>query len=63
MKKGEIYCFLNAYSNYFRKHGKYVGDGLWNVRLKTDRLNYDIFLNFVKKRILKKYLINLNQYI
>lgn len=55
MKKGGIiYCSLNAYSNYFRKHGRYVGYGLWNIKLKTDRLDYDIHLNFVKKKDMKK---------
>ncbi len=55
MKKGGIiYCSLNAYSNYYRKHGKYLGDGLWNIKLKTDRINYNLNLNFVKKKEMKK---------
>lgn len=58
-KESIIYCSLNAYSHYYRKHGKYAGDGLWNVRLKTDKLNYNLLINFVKKKDIKKNLINL----
>ncbi len=51
MKPGaKIYASMNGYNNYYRSHGKEVGDGLWNIKLKTSRLDYDIFLNFVKDK-------------
>lgn len=58
MKPGaKIYASMNGWSNYFRKHGKYVGNGLWYVKFKTkgNRYEYDTFLNFVKdKKEMKK---------
>ena len=51
MKPGaKIYASMNGYSNYYRNHGTYIGDGLWHVKLKTSRLDYDLFLNFVKDK-------------
>lgn len=51
MKRGaKIYASMNGYSNYYRDHGTYAGDGLWNIKLKTARLDYDLFLNFVKDK-------------
>jgi len=58
MKPGaKIYASYNGWSNYLRKHGKYVGDGLWDVKFKTkgNRYTYDTFLNFAKdKKEMKK---------
>src|SRR5882672_9013040 len=49
MRSGaKIYASMNGWNMYYRKHGEYVGDGLWHVKYKTSRLNYDLFLNFVK---------------
>ena len=51
MKPGaKIYASMNGYRNYYRNHGEPVGDGLWHIRLKTDRLDYDLYLNFVKDK-------------
>lgn len=51
MKPGaKIYASMNGYANYYRCNSTYAGDGLWNVRLKTDRLDYNLFLNFVKDK-------------
>lgn len=53
MKPGaKIYASMNGWQNYFRTHGKYVGDGLWRVKFKTrgNRYVYDTFLHFVKDK-------------
>lgn len=51
MKLGaKIYASMNGWDMYYRKFGEYVGDGLWHVRMKTDRLDYDLFLNFVRDK-------------
>lgn len=51
MKPGAfIYVTWSGYSMYYRQHGTEAHDGLWHVRLKTDRLDYDIYLNFVKDK-------------
>jgi 2-polyprenyl-3-methyl-5-hydroxy-6-metoxy-1,4-benzoquinol methylase len=51
MKPGAfIYASMNGYSNYSRQHATPAGDGLWHVLLKTSRLDYDIYLNFVKDK-------------
>jgi SAM-dependent methyltransferase len=51
MKPGaKIYASMNGWDMYYRKHGKEVGDGLWHIQFKTDRLDYDLFLNFVKDK-------------
>ena len=51
MKRGgKIYASMSGSDMYYRRHGTYVGDGLWHVRLKTDRLDYDLFLNFVRSK-------------
>ena len=36
--------------NVYRNHGTYVGDGLWHVKFKTSRVDYDLFYNFVKSK-------------
>ena len=51
MKSGaKIYTSMNAWDMYYRKNGEYAGDGLWHIKFKTDRLDYDLFLNFVKDK-------------
>lgn len=51
MKPGaKIYASMNGYDMYYRKHGKEIGDGLWHVKFKTDRLDLDLNLNFVKDK-------------
>lgn len=51
MKPGAfIYASMNGYSNYYRQHATRAGDGLWHVRINTSRLDYDIYLNFVKDK-------------
>lgn len=51
MKPGaKIYASMNGYNLYYRNHGKEIGDGLWNIKLKTSRLDYDLCLNFVKDK-------------
>ena len=46
----KIYASMNAWDMYYRKRGSYVGDGLWHVKFKTDRVDYDLFLNFVRDK-------------
>lgn len=51
MKPGaKIYASMNGWDMYYRKHGEYVGDGLWHIKFKTDRVDYDLFLNFVRDK-------------
>src|SRR3989339_2237155 len=51
MKPGaKIYASMNGWNMYYRKHGRYVGNGLWHVKFKASRVNYDLFLNFVKDK-------------
>lgn len=51
MKPGaKIYASMNGYSMYYRNHGTEIGDGLWNIKFKGSRVNYDINLNFVKDK-------------
>ena len=51
MKSGaKIYASMNGWNMYYRSHGEYVGDGLWHVKFKTNRVNYDLFLNFVRSK-------------
>lgn len=51
MKPGaKIYASMNGWDMYYRKHGEYVGDGLWHIKFKTDRVDYDLFLNFVRSK-------------
>src|SRR5262249_446031 len=47
---GKIYASMNGWDMYYRRHGEYVGDGLWHVRFKTDRVDYDLCLNFVRDK-------------
>ena len=51
MKRGgKIYASMNGWTMYYREHAEYAGDGLWHVKINTDRLNYDLFLNFIKDK-------------
>jgi SAM-dependent methyltransferase len=51
MKPGaKIYASMNGWDMYYRKHGEYAGDGLWYIKFKTDRVDYDLYLNFVKDK-------------
>lgn len=45
-----IYASMNGWQMYYREHSQYVGDGLWHFKLENDRVNYDLFNNFVKDR-------------
>jgi SAM-dependent methyltransferase len=51
MKPGaKIYASMNGWNMYYRNHGEQVDDGLWHIKIKTSRLDYDLFLNFVKDK-------------
>jgi SAM-dependent methyltransferase len=51
MKPGaKIYASMNGWTMYYRNHGTDAGDGLWHVKFKTSRVDYDLFLNFVKSK-------------
>jgi SAM-dependent methyltransferase len=51
MKPGaKIYASMNGWDMYYRQHGEPAGDGLWHIRMKTDRLDYDLYLNFVRDK-------------
>lgn len=51
MKPGaKIYVSMSAESMYYRQHAKYVDDGLWHVKFDNGRVNYDLFLNFVRDK-------------
>lgn len=51
MKPGaKIYASMNGWSMYYRNHAEYAGDGLWHVKFKTSRVDYDLFYNFVKDK-------------
>jgi SAM-dependent methyltransferase len=51
MKPGaKIYASMNGWNMYYRNHGEYAGDGLWHIKFTTSRVNYDLFLNFVKSK-------------
>lgn len=51
MKSGaKIYASMNGWNMYYRNHAEYAGDGLWHVKFAASRVNYDLFLNFVKDK-------------
>jgi SAM-dependent methyltransferase len=51
MKRGaKIYATWDGWTHYYRQHATYVGDGLWNVKFKTDRLDYDLYTTFIKDK-------------
>lgn len=51
MKPGaKIYASMNGWNMYYRNHAEYADDGLWHVKFNNGRVNYDLFLNFVKDK-------------
>jgi hypothetical protein len=51
MKPGaKIYASMNGWNMYYRNNATYAGDGLWHVKFKTSRVDYDLFSNFVKDK-------------
>jgi SAM-dependent methyltransferase len=58
MKPGSvIYASFNGYQMYYRNHATYIGNGLWHVKFKNDRVNYDLNLNFIetKEKLIEKF--------
>lgn len=51
MKSGaKIYASMNGWNMYYRQKAKYTEDGLWHVNFNNGRVDYDLFLNFVKDK-------------
>lgn len=51
MKPGaKIYASMNGWSMYYRNHAEYAEDGLWHVKFDNGRVNYDLYLNFVRDK-------------
>lgn len=51
MKPGaKIYASMSSESMYYRKHAQYADDGLWHVKFNNGRVDYDLFVNFVKDK-------------
>jgi len=51
MKPGaKIYASMNGWPMYYRNHATPAEDGLWHVKFKTERVDYDLYLNFVKDK-------------
>jgi pseudaminic acid synthase len=51
MKPGaKIYASMSGWNMYYRHNGTYAGDGLWHVKFKTSRVDYDLFVNFAKDK-------------
>lgn len=51
MKSGaKIYASMNGWNMYYRQHAQYTDDGLWHVKFDNGRVDYDLFLNFVKDK-------------
>ena len=51
MKQGaKIYASMNGWQMYYRQNAEYAGDGLWHVKFDNGRVNYDLYLNFVKDK-------------
>ena len=51
MKPGaKIYASMNGWNMYYRNYGTPADDGLWHIKFKNDRVNYDLYLNFVKSK-------------
>jgi len=46
----KIFASMNGWSNYYRNHAEYHGDGLWHVKFDNGRVNYDLLYNFVRDR-------------
>ena len=54
-KGGIIYASMNAWSHYYRaKHGKYLSNGLWNIKFDNGRVKYDLRYNFIKSKFAMK---------
>ncbi|MGQ0559087.1 MAG: class I SAM-dependent methyltransferase [Sphingosinicella sp.] len=47
---GKIYASMNGWDMYYRQNAKYADDGLWHVKFNNGRVDYDLFLNFVKDK-------------
>lgn len=47
---GMIYASMNGWNMYYRQNAEYSHDGLWHVKFDNGRVNYDLFLNFVKDK-------------
>lgn len=47
---GLIYASMNGWNMYYRQHATYSADGLWHVRFRNDRVDYDLYLSFVKDK-------------
>ena len=47
---GKIYASMNGWQMYYRENAEYAGDGLWHVKFDNGRVDYDLYLNFVKDR-------------
>lgn len=51
MKPGaKIYASMSAESMYYRQHATRGKDGLWHVKFNNGRVDYDLYLNFVKDK-------------
>jgi len=51
MKPGaKIFASMNGWNMYYRENSKYHEDGLWHVKFNNGRVDYDLFLNFVKDK-------------
>jgi hypothetical protein len=47
---GKIYASMSGWTQYYRDKATQAEDGLWNVKFKTDRLDYDLFVNFTRDK-------------
>jgi SAM-dependent methyltransferase len=47
---GLIYASMNGWQMYYRNHATPADDGLWHVKFNNGRVDYDLFLNFVKDK-------------
>lgn len=45
---GLIYASMNGWQMYYRNHATPADDGLWHVQFNNGRVDYDLFLNFVR---------------
>ena len=51
MKPGaKIFASMNGWQMYYRQNAEYADDGLWHVKFDNGRVNYDLYLNFVKDK-------------
>lgn len=47
---GLIYASMNGWQMYYRNHAMPADDGLWHVKFNNGRVDYDLYLNFVKDK-------------